>query len=90
MFIEKYHDIRFKFTSGVRCQACNKRAGGVPNSTHITGEAVDIETLDSTTRFKILKLLIQFGFNRIGVYLKKRIIHVDISKTAPQNVVWTE
>jgi len=37
-------------------------------------------------RFKLLNLLLEVGFNRIGI--AKSFIHVDIDKNKSQNVIW--
>ena len=79
--------VPFKITSGYRNPKHNAQVGGVDDSTHTTKEAVDIACTDSAIRWKIINALIQVGFNRIGV--AKNFIHADISKTKPQNVIWT-
>ena len=58
-----------------------------PSSSHIKGLAVDIKATDSNTRFKIVKALIEVGFNRIGI--SDTFIHVDLDLDKTQNVIWT-
>lgn len=42
-------NLHFSITSAKRSIAENKAAGGVPNSQHLVGEAVDIKPYGSTT-----------------------------------------
>lgn len=86
--LDKARDIAgvpFKITSGLRTSAQNASVGGVPNSAHLTGEAADISCTDSLARFKMLNAFLQVGFNRIEVCPDH--IHVDVSRTLPQNVL---
>lgn len=76
--------VPFIITSGLRSPEKNKEVGGKANSAHLTGEAVDIACTDSAKRFKIVTALLNVGFKRIEVTNKH--IHVDVSKTLPQNV----
>jgi len=78
--------IPFKITSGLRTDDKNEQVGGVADSSHKLGMAVDILTDTSAKRFKILKALLDVGFTRIGIY--KTHIHCDIDKTKPQGVIW--
>ena len=75
-----------KINSGYRTVARNKKIGGVADSSHLKGLAVDISCSNSVNRFKLLNLLLEAGFNRIGI--AKTFIHVDIDKTKSQNVIW--
>jgi uncharacterized protein YcbK (DUF882 family) len=77
----------FPIISGKRTLDRNEDVGGVENSSHLTGEAVDLSCPDSVKRMKMVKALLEVGFNRIGI--NKTSIHADISKTLPQNVIWT-
>lgn len=72
--------------SAVRCKAHNKKVGGVDNSAHVRGYAVDIRAQTSTEKFKIVKALIAVGFVRIGVY--SSFIHADIDPDKPQNILF--
>ena len=84
--IEGRLNCNFNITSGVRCEKCNKDAGGRPTSAHLTGNAVDIECPDDKTRFKIVYEAINLGINRIG--LGKNFVHIDNDKTKTKEVLW--
>jgi len=75
-----------KINSGYRTVARNKKIGGVADSSHLKGLAADISCSNSVDRFKLLNLLLEVGFNRIGI--AKSFIHVDIDKNKSQNVIW--
>lgn len=81
--------IPYHINSGYRSPAHNKAVGGVPNSEHTHGEAVDIRARNSREIFLILRGLYKVGFNRIGISWKKKFVHAGISKTKPQDVAWT-
>lgn len=72
--------------SGVRTVEQNKKAGGVEDSAHLTGYAVDITVQNDVVRYKILTALLQAGFTRIGVY--KGHIHADNDPNKAPNVIW--
>lgn len=60
--------------------------GSVPDSAHLKGLAVDVRCSDSTTRFKLVKAALEVRFRRIEVATAH--IHVDISETLPQDVLF--
>ena len=66
-------DIPFIVTSGYRCPKHDKAVSGGGN--HPKGIAADIKTTNSCERLKILKALLDVGFERIGI--GKTFIHVD-------------
>jgi zinc D-Ala-D-Ala carboxypeptidase len=72
--------------SAYRCKKHNEQVGGVPESAHTTGEAVDIGCSFAVDRMKLITLLREASVDRIG--LAKTFIHFDISKTLPQDVFW--
>lgn len=79
--------IPFRITSGYRTY--DKNTGlpeAVQDSSHLTGNAVDLACSDSLTRFRMLKALFDVGFVRIGVYGNH--IHCDNSIKLPQRVLW--
>lgn len=79
--------VPFIITSSVRSLAENKSVSGVEDSSHLSGLAVDLEALDSRTRFLIVSALLQEGFTRIGIYDKH--IHADVDFAKDQQVIWT-
>lgn len=78
--------IPFIITSGFRTQEENTRVHGVSNSAHLLGIAADLKCNESDKRYKIITALLKVGMHRIGIY--KEHIHVDMSATQPQNVIW--
>ena len=74
----------FNITSGYRCPKHNKEVGGVKDSAHVSGLAVDITVPDNVARLNIIRGLIIAGFRRIGI--GKDFIHADIDKTKPNNL----
>jgi zinc D-Ala-D-Ala carboxypeptidase len=78
--------VPFRITSGKRSTAENALAGGVSDSSHIRGLAVDLACVDSIERFHMLNAIFLVGFTRVGVY--NFHIHVDVDPTLPQNVAW--
>lgn len=78
--------VSFVISSGYRCIGHNKEVGGVADSSHLKGLAVDIRVQNSRSRFLILRSLIDVGFRRIGV--AKNFIHVDIDSEKDLGVCW--
>lgn len=79
--------VPFIITSGLRERDENSAAGGVGNSSHLRGLAVDLRCDGSRSRFRMVSALILAGFKRIGVY--DRHLHVDVDENLPQDVMWT-
>jgi uncharacterized protein YcbK (DUF882 family) len=76
----------FVITSGLRTLEHNKEVGGVEDSAHLTGEAVDIACVNSQRRFRIVKALLDVGFRRIEI--RPTHIHCDIDETKVQDVIF--
>lgn len=72
-------------TSGYRCDKQNKLVGGVVDSAHTTGHAVDVFCTSSRDRHLLLFHAIGL-FKRIGV--GTTFIHLDTDLTKDQEVIW--
>ncbi len=74
-------------TSGLRTPGQNEAAGGVPDSSHVRGLAVDIQApVGKNEREKLIWALGRVGFRRVGLY--DRHAHCDIDESKAQDVVW--
>lgn len=77
----------FIINSGFRTVAQNASSSdSVGDSAHLGGLAVDLSIKDSARRSKLLQVAFNNGIGRIGI--SSTFVHVDISKSLPQNVVW--
>jgi len=72
--------------SGSRCESHNIAEGGKPNSAHLTGEAADIRAVFGDDKYRIIEAALHIGILRVGI--GRSFIHVDVSRTLPQGVVW--
>jgi len=72
-------------SSGFRCKEHNLKVGGVEESSHTKGAAVDIKVATSRDRWLLLWVLLQ-KFDRIGI--GKDFIHVDVDEDKVNEVVW--
>lgn len=77
--------IGFSISSGCRCKEHNKRVGGVADSAHVHGFAVDIQVNNSAHRLRVVKALVRY-FDRIGI--DKNFIHVDIDPSKHGPAMW--
>ena len=74
-------------TSGYRCPTYNAKIGGVPNSAHVYGYAVDIRVKSSQERYSFVSQFLKEGIRRMGI--GANFIHIDIDPNKPQDVIWT-
>ena len=77
--------VPFSVSSGCRCAAHNKRVGGVSDSAHTKGLAVDVSVVNSEQRYVVIRALLRY-FTRIGV--DKHFIHVDMDSSKPNPSMW--
>lgn len=75
-------------TSGYRSPDHNSSVGGVDNSAHVLGRAVDVSVpVDQEMRERLIWSLCTAGFKRIGMY--PRHAHVDIDEhDKPSPAFW--
>ena len=73
--------IPFIVTSGKRSAEHNLEVGGVPDSSHVTGNAVDLRCEDSKTCFKIVEALLHEGLQRI-------VIGLRFDKSSPHGIAF--
>jgi len=73
-------------TSAYRCEEHNRAVGGVANSAHTRGYAVDVAVPDSAFRYALLDFLMDAGVERIGI--ADDFVHFDLDPDKPQGVVW--
>ena len=71
-------DIPFVINSGARCEEYNKKVGGVKNSDHLYGCAVDIAYTNNRAFYRIVKSCIDEGIDRFVFY--KGFVHCGLSK----------
>lgn len=76
--------VPYLINSGFRTSQKNALIGGVKDSSHVKGLAVDLKAKDSYARHQILKGLFSVGFVRFVIYPNH--IHVDNDISKPQNV----
>jgi zinc D-Ala-D-Ala carboxypeptidase len=91
-FIDRLEEVRkvygkpMAIVSGYRCPAHNAAVGGVDSSAHTEGLAADIACSFAGDRMRMVEIAIGEGFRRIGI--GRTFLHIDISTTLPQNVIW--
>ena len=83
-------NLHFTITSAKRSIADNKAAGGVPNSQHLFGEAIDIKPYGSTTYGQLLEYIHSYSDN-IHVFdqliLYSSFIHISFGDRNRRQVI---
>ena len=77
--------IPFRINCGCRCEKHNKEVGGVKDSAHTKGLAVDISVSNDKSRFIIVSALLDLGFERVLLY--PTFIHVDLDYSKPNPIL---
>lgn len=70
-------------TSGYRCERLNKLVGGVDNSQHMKGEAVDFWFPSFSKKemaAAFFEIAEEFNFDQLIYYKKRGIIHISYSR----------
>jgi len=80
-------DIPFFIKSGFRCQKHNADVGGVDDSEHCHGTAVDVGVQGGLQRFIINKAAMKLGVFGLGV--AKTFMHLDRGRVKPRPMVWS-
>jgi len=84
--VRKDYGRPIRINSGYRTEAHNAKVGGVADSPHLSGVAVDIKVNNSRERYELLASLLKHNFHRIGI--GNTFIHVDIDETKDPDVIW--
>jgi uncharacterized protein YcbK (DUF882 family) len=84
--LEAATEREWAYISGMRCPACNLWVGGVQDSEHLYGFAVDIAATSARDRFDILQALIKMGVTRIGI--GPTYLHAGIGQSHEQRQIW--
>lgn len=83
---QKMAGFQFTITSAFRSQEWERNKGRKGTSSHCRGLAVDVSTVDSHTRFKVVAAAIYAGIPRIGI--GKRFVHLDIDETKAHPIIF--
>lgn len=79
----------YRINSAYRSPDYEVRMGRKGDSAHCLGKAVDVHCYSSHERYTIVKLALQKGINRIGIY--KTFVHLDVASAKDgktTNVIW--
>ena len=86
--LERVYGYDLLITSGYRTPNKNLQVGGVRNSAHTRGLAIDVQVVGGKQRFYIVKSALEFGFKRIGV--GHRHVHLDMDLSKPYPTVFPD
>ena len=83
-------NLHFSITSAKRSPSENRAAGGVPNSQHLVGEAVDIKPYGSTTYNRLLEHVHNYS-NNVHIFdqliLYPGFIHISFGDRNRRQVI---
>ncbi len=90
-FVERLQEARDRFGpmivhSGCRCADHNRQEGGRPRSAHLQGWAADLRCTDSFSRYRLVRALLDTGFERLG--LGETFVHVDADPHKTARLIW--
>jgi len=91
MFLERLDMLRYRYNrpirlnSAYRCQEHNGSVGGVSDSAHTKGLAVDIKA-NTQEKYWLMKYAFELGFRGVGQ--GKSFIHFDDEMKEPRPNVW--
>ena len=83
---ERYAGFTFVYNSAFRTAEHNRSVGGVVNSAHTTGMAVDIKVNSIKQRDLVVQAAKKAGFKRIGI--ATTFVHIDNDLSKPLYAVW--
>ena len=91
----RYFGEALPVTSGNRCVAHNKKVGGVANSSHLKGLALDF-TCKNPTAERLCRLGVCIGMAvaklsphyRVGIKMSKKIYHIDVDWSKDKDIVF--
>lgn len=83
-------NLHFTITSSKRSVLENESAGGVPNSQHLLGEAIDIKPYGSTTYSRLFEYIYNYSdnthvFDQLILY--PTFIHISFGKRDRRQVI---
>lgn len=91
-FLERLlcYNLHFTITSAKRSIAENKAAGGVSNSQHLVGEAIDLKPYGSTTYSRLLEFIYNYSdhtqvFDQLILY--PTFIHISFGDRNRRQVI---
>lgn len=80
-------EVPFRISSAYRCEKHNEAVGGVEDSAHTKGRAVDIIARSGFEKWRVVHGLKTAGFTRIGI--SSKFVHADNDPEKPAHVIWT-
>ena len=75
-----------KINSGCRCVYHNRAVGGVPDSAHTRGTAVDVAVYGGKDRHAIVEAALVHGAQGVGV--ASNFVHIDVDELLPRPSLW--